>query len=72
MNAEKVVKVIGRVVVMLHSGQLKDGTVFPVAETDYYRSDAEIDEWKRGFLKSGGACLYDGPPKDINWFDKTP
>lgn len=61
MKAENVVKGIGRVVVMLHPGQLAAGSVFPVAMTDFAHDDAELDDWKKSFTESGGACLYDGP-----------
>jgi hypothetical protein len=63
MKAENAVKCIGRIVTMLHPGQLSQGSVSAITMTDFSCSDQQLDDWKQEFITSGGACIYDGPPK---------
>lgn len=62
MKAATAVKGISRIVVLLHPGQLQNGIVLSLAQTDFDVSDEQLDEWKRRFIEGGGACIYDGPP----------
>jgi hypothetical protein len=63
MKAENAVKGIGRIVTMIHPGQLSCGSVLALSMTDFDHDDQQLDAWKEGFIASGGACIYDGPPK---------
>ncbi|MFA5187373.1 MAG: hypothetical protein WC551_12920 [Patescibacteria group bacterium] len=69
MKAETAVKGISRIVVMLHPGQLTNGNVLPITQTDFNASDEQLNAWKRSFTESGGACIYDGPP--VNTTDQA-
>jgi len=62
MKAKLAAKCIGRIVVVLHPGQLAAGVVLPLAMTDFVSTDQEINSWKNNFVEAGGCCLYDGPP----------
>lgn len=62
MKAQTAVKSIGRIVTMIHPGQLSVGSVLALSMTDFEHDDQQLNEWKEGFIASGGACIYDGPP----------